>query len=77
MCEFSSERHMVNKWWLIANLHPVIILMLAHAHCMFYHFQNACGRHRITPEILIKMKIVFFFFFAFKSLISIAEVEMH
>ena len=30
--------------------------MLAYAHCMFYYFQYACGRHRITPEILIKMK---------------------
>ena len=31
------------------------ILMFAHAHCVFYYFQHACGRHRIITEILIKM----------------------
>ena len=43
----------------IADLNRTIILMLARAHCVFYFFQHACGLHRITPEILIKMKIGF------------------
>ena len=43
----------------IANLNRAIILMFAHAHCMVYYFKHACGRHRMTPEILIKTKIGF------------------
>ena len=47
------------EWRFIADLNRTIILMLAHAHCVFYNFQHAYGQHRITPEILIKMKIGF------------------
>ena len=54
----------------IANLNCTIIFMSGHGHCMFYYFQHACFRHRITPEILIKMKR----FLAFGSLSS-SEVE--
>ena len=43
----------------IANLKYVIILLLAHAHCMFYYFQHACGQYQIILEILIEMKICF------------------
>ena len=43
----------------VADLNCTIILMLAHAHFVIDYFQHAYGRHRITPEILIKMKIDF------------------
>ena len=47
------------EWGFIADLIRTIILMLAHAHCVVYYFQHAHGWHRITPKILIKMKIDF------------------
>ena len=50
---------MIFEWGLIADLIRTIILMLADAHCVVYLFQHARRRHRITPEILIKMKIGF------------------
>ena len=47
------------KWGFIADLNRTIILILVHMHCVVYYFQHAHGRHRITPFILIKMKIGF------------------
>ena len=43
----------------IADLNRTIILMLAHAHSVVYYFQYVDGGQRITPYILIKMKIGF------------------
>ena len=43
---------------------------------MIHYFQHVCVLHRINPEILVKMKIVFLFVcFAFGNLVSNAEVE--
>ena len=61
MRELHVERYMVifNGFFINSEFRSHHLLMVAHAHCMFYNFQNAFGRHRITPEILIKMKISF------------------
>ena len=60
-------RYHAAERYMVIGVYIKIVLMFAHAQCMFYYFQHACGRHRIlvTPEILIKIKIVFFFFFFF------------
>ena len=60
MFVLSAERYMlILNGVVIADLNRAISLMLAHAHCMFYCFHHACGWHRVTPEILIKLKIGF------------------
>ena len=45
---FCANMINVNEWGFIDNLNRTII-------SMFLHAQFASGRHRITPEILIKM----------------------
>ena len=53
---------------IIADLNRTIILMLAHAHYLFYYFQHAYGRHRNIHQNEIR-------FLAFGSLVSNADVE--
>ena len=55
------------EWGFIADLNCTIILMLVHAHCLFYNFQhayNSGNTHQNENRFL-----------AFGSLISNAEVE--
>ena len=41
------------EWGFIADLNRIIILMLAHAHCMVFYFQHAHGWHRIAASQII------------------------
>ena len=57
----------------LADLNRTIILMLAHAHCVVFHFQHAHDRHRILNSVNTHQNENRFL--AFGSLISNVELE--